>query len=357
MNSEHYLKSSIIPLFIVLLIIVVIMYGWNLYIKQSKEGFDITENITMNGPNNEIAIITPQNTIILTSLSGTNITYEYTSSSTSNGFNVKIFTNPTGDNAILILNFQGPVVAQISSPDTTTPLMFYPDISSGGDAQNTTPVTQSVAKNSSAVSDLNLLYASNGDIARIITGDETNLLIITSKDTGNVELYNMDTNIDSNINSKRFTGQNGHTAIYNSIDGADQLQVNYSSSNIVSFTSHQPSIVMDNKITGNNTRNNAADITPNIHNTITEPMSLPIPDDMYILKSSIVPPICPKCPQPIVQCDCNNNTDENNNNSSNNTNRQSGNNNNNNSNTTNPSSACSSYLPQNYSSNYSGAGM
>lgn len=281
------------------------------------------KNIVLYGPSNETATITNQNTVVTESLSGTKTTYTYKSISSSGVFSMKTFEDTNNNKAVVILNSSGPITLQIGNGNetNTAPIMYYPNSTTSPTKSSTvsTPASQN--------QDFNVFYSPQGDTARIINGNDTELLILTKKDTGDVEIFYMNP-ASSKSGSKQFIGPNSQVAIYKTENSTQNINVTYSNNTTVLFTlSNSPPPTSTSTSTSNNTTTSTTSQKTSQPEPMTTASTLyssdetqtvyPLnTDNRYILKSSIVPPVCPKCPQPIIQVnDSNNNNSQSKNNS------------------------------------------
>ena len=233
-----------------------------------------------------------------------------------------------------------------------------------------------------------IFYSSNGGTAKIIQTANNNMIIITNKNGTTKIYYNTD---NSGSNTSSYYGHNGGTAqIITDKHGAKSVEITsptggkivYNTSNEHIYISQDETVNQydaDNNTTGTdihattyhgphggqyNTISGPSGNTYSTYDSSAYYNSFPegvsrsqIPDgeeDLYILKSQIVPPVCPKCPQPIVQSTNNNNgsvsNSSGNNNSGNNSsgNNSSGNNSSGNNNSWSNSSGSSSSSSGNY---------
>ena len=184
-----------------------------------------------------------------------------------------------------------------------------------------------------------IYYGPNGGTARIIKTANEDTIVVTSTN-GQTDIYYIDNNSNNtNVSVSKYEGPNGSSAkmITNSdgkmaveITGPDGNKVVYTEDN----TSNQPSDEYDNvevntysgprggqaaSVTGpaGNTAGavqgpNGNTLSGNTYDSNSYYNSLPkgIPksqiydgeEDLYILKSEVVPPVCPMCPAPILKC-------------------------------------------------------
>ena len=171
-----------------------------------------------------------------------------------------------------------------------------------------------------------IFYGPNGGTAKVIKTLNNNTIVITNKN-GTTEIYH----IDSNSNDSNYYGPNGGSAklINNNgkqlveITGPNGSKIVYSSNNNNDYDNHQYNQyhLSDNNNSSNynqpdnanssnynqfdNNNNNQYDSSL-YYNSLPKGISRSqIPsgqEDLYILKSQVVPPVCPKCPNPIVKC-------------------------------------------------------
>lgn len=325
----------ILAAILTMLLILFPIYG-TCVCKNNKEG--LTNNtssstsppkpIVYYGPNNETAVVTAQNTLLITNLSGTQSVYAYKSTSTTNSVIANTYSDSDKNNAVVISTPQGVVAIQVSSGSSTTPSMYYPqnadtNSSTGTTTESMTNATEvtSPTKTSSSSSntEFNTFYASNGDIARLIGGENTEILVLTLKSSGDVIVFNIDAS-GNTATVKKFTGPNSQTATYSKGGTGTLVTLTSGSTQTVFFPTkpmgsstqpqtqmHTPTAPSSEKVpsaTASSSSIPATGISASSTSS-TQPPQTVYPtnqDNLYILKSSIVPPVCPTCPQPIVQC-------------------------------------------------------
>ena len=295
-------------------------------------------NVVLYGPDGGTAtIISDKNTVSVTTMSGSTTSYSYKSTTSTSTFSTKTYEDSTGNKAVVVSNASGPVVAQISTGTNTNPVMYYPnDEHSGGSDTKST-----VAQNT----EFNVFYAKNGNIARLISGDNTDLLVITQKSSGDVELFHMNPGSGPN---KQFFGPNGQVALYSTVDGKQQIELTNANQTSYVFSLSTTESSNSSSITksSNTTTSQPEPMTTSssLNNSSIQQSVYPTnQDDLYILKSSVVPPVCPKCPQPIIQCGDSSNDSKHKHDSKHKKNDS-------------EHKGCKS-KPYSYSTNYSGAGM
>jgi hypothetical protein len=187
-----------------------------------------------------------------------------------------------------------------------------------------------------------IFYGPNGGTARVIQTDNNSTIVITYKN-GITEIYyiknpNNSSSVDPTVNTYygpngssakmitsdngkkavSITGPNGSTVIYtedniqdattstntnNSDDNFDQSQYYDSNGGQSStYSSVDSSMNTMNPNTSNQSSMNANDYSNYLPPGIPKRMIPPGQEDLYILKSEVVPPVCPACPEPIVKC-------------------------------------------------------
>jgi len=193
-----------------------------------------------------------------------------------------------------------------------------------------------------------LFYGPNGGTARVIQTPTNNTIVITSQN-GTTDIYYIDNPPDSSTNTSTnntngtsntsnttmntYYGPNGASAtIVTDNSGKQMVEISTSSGNKIVYTQdnmyQSPTNDMnsDNDISNTNTTypsstssmNTSSMNTSSLSNQGTNydssayynslPQGVPrsqIPqgqEDLYILKTEVVPPVCPVCPPPIVQC-------------------------------------------------------
>jgi len=182
-----------------------------------------------------------------------------------------------------------------------------------------------------------IFYGPNGGTARVISTTNSGTLVTTSSN-GTTQIYYI--NKSTNPTSASYYGPNGGSAkIITDVNGKKAVKITmpdgttmlYNSDNINSQSSQDNSINQYNPstVTTGSDYNDAFTTAPYYGpngSQVTGPAgstyatydssayynSLPqgiprnmIPngqEDLYILKSQVVPPVCPICPEPIIEC-------------------------------------------------------
>ena len=291
------------------------------------------------GPNGATAIIETdsngQTTLVVTDQDSINTTY--TSSGTDiyvapNGATATIKTASNGSKAIQIKDSNGTVILTLTTNTNT------------GTSTATTSSGTVVSDNNydnynhyNGTSTPTIFYGPNGGTAKVIQTPDNNTIVITNKN-GTTEIYYIDKNAtDPSVSTyygpnggsaKMITDSNGKKAV--EITSPSGSKLVYTGDNVYTYNSQDDSINQydsHNNTTGADVNastyygpygGQATTITGPAGNTVatydsssyyaSQPPGIPrsqIPpgeEDLYILKSQVVPPVCPACPNPIVQC-------------------------------------------------------
>ena len=205
------------------------------------------------------------NTIVITYKNGTTDIY-YIDNDVNTG-NINTYYGPNGGSAKIITQSDGKQAVEITTPNGNK-ILYTED--------NTYVYSQDDTLNSY---DVDQYYGPNGGQATTISGPQGNTAGAVTTPNGNTYAG---TNYNSNMNTNQYYGPKGGQA--------------------TTVTGPQGNTVTSNGYTyaGTNYDSSA------YYNSL--PPGVPksqIPDgqeDLYILKSEVVPPVCPACPEPIVQC-------------------------------------------------------
>lgn len=301
-------------------------YSRNLMNINLKEGLD--EGVIYYGPNGSSAKLVTNSdgttTIQITKSDGTITTYTNTNTNTNtyygeNGYTATIKTNTSGTNTTYEIT--------IMDPNGNTETVYK---SNTGDIYTSTNISDSNVDNynhyNGTINPV-VYYGPNNSIAKIININGTNQIVVTNKDgSTNVYLINSDNQYNDATNVKVFYGQDGSSAQIVQKDGKQVVKVTTTDGDILYYYTDYNMVDVNNasgayggEITqvetasGNTyTQISTPYSTPNNINNINYndyynslPKGIPkrlIPkgqEDLYILKSQVVPPVCPVCPNPI----------------------------------------------------------
>ena len=315
-----------------------------------KEGLqNNTSSQQYTGPNGTTAQIQTgsngQNSLVITSSNGTTTTYTSTSSSATT------YTGPNGSTATVHKNSNGISIIQVKDQSGNDILTLTNNPNTG----ISTITTQNAiyVNNKSNYDNYDnydhynqasypvIFYGPNGGTARVIKTDNNNTIVITSSN-GTTQIYYVDKN-SGNPDYSAYYGPNGGSAkVVTGSNGKKAVEVTMPNGNKILYYSDdiyvqksQYSTInqysSDSNTTGSdyndafttstyygpnggkvNTVQGPAGNTYATYDNSAYTNSLPqgiprslIPpgqEDLYILKSEVVPPVCPACPTPIMQC-------------------------------------------------------
>jgi len=328
MNGEMFIVFAILLLGLILLTFL----GSSFW----KEGFETL----FTGPNGGSAVLTDNGDgtgiLTITSPSGKQTSYAKSTNSTDSNYYCS-----DGGSAAVSKDALGTTTVMVTSKDGTTTTYSFNDRTQGNaDSTTTTASTNAstnVSTNSSSTYDNynhydqssypTVFYGPDGGTARVIQTPSDNTIIVTNKN-GSTDIYYIDNNANTgNVSTYKYYGPNG---------GSAKMITDYNGKKAVEITGPSGSKVVytgDNVYTYNGEDNtiNQYDVNANTagsdYNTAYNPPPAPAParattqstyynslpagiprsmipagqEDLYILKSEVVPPVCPKCPDPIVQ--------------------------------------------------------
>jgi hypothetical protein len=230
--------------------------------------------------------------------------------------------------------FNAPVITPIARPSTSPPVV--PPHSHDDDDDDDRRHSYDNYNHYDGTSYASIYYGPNGSTARVVDTGNNNTLVITSKN-GTTDIYY----IDNNINRKAYFGPDGSSAkLVSDSRGRTAVQVtsptgrkiNYTEENTYTYSSN----IVDNFMgsmnrdssrsapgtsysdmynpvkpgtgSSNTSSTNSANLKYDPDSYLASlPNGIPKSDipfgqgDLYILKSQVVPPICPACPPSIVK--------------------------------------------------------
>lgn len=306
--------------------------------KEIMEGMENNSSQVYYGPNGASAQVqtdsSGNNSLAVTTSEGTTTTY------TSNGTSSNTYTGPNGATASVNRGSDGQMVVQVKDSSGNVVLTLTTNPNTG----NSTATTQNGTITNTNYDNYNhydgssyptIFYGPDGGTARVIKTPNNNSIVITNKN-GTTDIYYIDNN--ANVDKTTYYGPNGGSAslITDSsgnqavqIIGPNGSKVVYTGNNVYTNNSQDGTINQydaDNNTTGSDINastyygpygGQATTVSGPAGNTYSTydssayynslPQGIPasqIPsgqEDLYILKSQVVPPVCPKCPVPIVQ--------------------------------------------------------
>ena len=331
------MNGELLILFVILLLCLILYYI--LVGRGCIEGMESGQYYY--GPNGASAVVQTDsngnNTLVVTTSDGTTTTY------TSSGTSSNTYTTSNGATATVKQSSNGSSIVEIKDSNGNVVLNLTKNTNTG----NTTATTQNgttVSTNNydnynhySGTSYPTIFYGPDGGTARVIQTPNNNTIVITNKN-GTTEIYYIDKNAtDPNVSTyygpnggsaKMITDSNGKKAV--EITSPSGSKIVYTGDNVYTYDSQDDTINQydaSNNTTGADVNSStyygpyggqATTVTGPAGNTYSSydssayynslPPGIPrsqIPsgqEDLYILKSQVVPPVCPKCPDPIVQC-------------------------------------------------------
>jgi hypothetical protein len=298
---------------------------------------DSSSSTTYVANNGAKATITtgPKDTKILTVTNSDGSTNSYI---TSSGGDINTYYNSDGNGgtAILRTDNDGSAIITVTDSNGTTNVFTIQNGNINSRNSNTYSTNNFDNYNHfTGTSHASIYYGPNGGTAKIIDAGNGGTIVITNKD-GTTEIYYID-NDTTNSSITTYVGPNGGTAkIITDSNGKTVIEITGPNGKKIVFTEDNTYNNNTNNIDNNSHYNgynnvdvdsyygpaggSATTITGPRGNTIgatnssgiyndSLPAGIPrsqIPDgqeDLYILKSEIVPPVCPKCPDPILKCD------------------------------------------------------
>ena len=330
------MKGELLILFVILLLALILcsFLGGNC----GKEGMENGQ--TYYGPNGASAQLqtdsTGNNSLVVTTSDGTSTTYLKTNSD--------MYTGPNGATATVTQGTNGTAV-QVKDNSGNIVLTLTNNSNNG----NSTATTQNGTSANTSSTTTNYdnynhyngssypttFYGPDGGTARVIKTDNNNTIVITNKN-GTTDIYYIDSNGNNNVNTytgknggsaKMITDSNGNQAV--EITGPNGSKLVYTGDNAYTYNSQDDTINQydsNNNTTGTDV-NETTYYGPNggqattvtgpggntyasydssaYYNSLPQGVSrsqiLPGEEDLYILKSQVIIPVCPACPNPIVQ--------------------------------------------------------
>lgn len=316
------------------------------------EGFTNDSNsLTFTSSDGSNAVVSNyKSSASVTSNDGSSVSYTKTNTqngpygdsilyTSSNGGSAILTTGSTGVNVFKTKDANGSNQVNFTSTDSTATSSNNGSSTTNGSYSNNGPSTTNYDNYNhfDGSSYPTVFYGPNGATARVIQTGNNNTLVITNKN-GTTEIYYINKDV-SNTTVKSYYGPNGASAkIVTTSDGKQVVEITtqdgskiiYTGDNTNSTNNQDDTINQysaDTNTTGSDYNNafSASTYMNPISNLISGPSgntystydtsaytnSLPqgipksmIPsgqEDLYILKSQVVPPVCPVCPTPIVQ--------------------------------------------------------
>ena len=336
-----------------LMLFVILLLGLILCSFLGGKGFqEGMENGSYTGPNGSTAQVQTdsngKNSLVITNSDGTTSTYNPSELASNT------YTGPNEGTAQVTTGSNGNKVVQVTQKDGSVHTYTLSDTSSTPSSTTTSSTSSSTTPSSSTTSTTDydnydhysgtsmptIFYGPNGGTAKVIKTPNNNSIVITNKN-GTTEIYYIDNNT-SNATVTTYYGPNGGSAkIITDSSGKNAVQITtpngskivYTGENAYSYNSQDGTINQysaDSNTTGsdyNSAFSSNSYYGPNggqattvsgpagntyatydssaYYNSLPQGISKnqipPGDEDLYILKSQVVPPVCPKCPDQIVQ--------------------------------------------------------
>jgi hypothetical protein len=304
--------TIIIILIVILLVAFYFNSNFGLGMRQLLEPLE-NSSVTYYGPDGSHATVSTDSSenVTITIVDSNGNTNVYTKSPTNN----TLYIGPNGGTAQVVTDNDGKKTVVVNYPDGTTVIYYNENVNydygstdydnynhHSGEFENVT------------------FHGPNGGTAQVVKTPDENTVVITYKN-GITEIYYIDNN---NGDVETYTGPNGNTAkVVTTSNGKKAVEItlsngsklyyysgnayNYSNNNgnINNYDSYQPyDGVSATSYTGP-AGNSVSTVNRNeYYNSLPEGIYKnqipPGEEDKYILKSQVVPPVCPKCPD--VQC-------------------------------------------------------
>ena len=217
------------------------------------------------------------NYIVTTYKNGTTEIY-YISGDSSDNVNVNTYYGPNGASAKIVTDNDGKQALEITGPNNNK-ILYTED--------NT--YTYNSPDNNYNNYDTNQYYGPGGGSATTVTGPQGNTVGVVTGPNGNTYAgINYDNNYNG-VNTNQYYGPNGGSA-----------------STITGPRGNTAGVVTGpngNTYAGTNYNNNSNGYGNQYYNSLPSGVSRnqipPGQEDLYILKSEVVPPVCPACPTPV----------------------------------------------------------
>lgn len=349
------MKGELLILFVIILLALILccFLGTTYY---GREGMDnMSSGQVYYGPNGNSAQIQTdadgKSSLTVTNSDGSTSTYSAAGSPSETS---TTYSGPNGGTALVQMGSDGSTTLTVTQPNGTihTYKTMATDTTSST-SSTTMPTTSTTSTTSTTMPSTTydnydhyngtayptVFYGPNGGTARVIQTDNNGTLVTTSSNGTTQVYYISPSSTDPNVKSyygpnggsaKIVMDSNGKTAV--EVTLPDGTKVVYYSDNVSAQSSqdatmnqYNPETVSTgsdynsafssssfygpnggqlNTLTGPSGNTYAAYDSSAYYNSLPQgiPKSLipPGQEDLYILKSQIVPPVCPVCPEPVV---------------------------------------------------------
>jgi len=299
----------VIILIIILFLFLVLFLGTNFY-----EGY-------VNMPSTKQSSTTPSSTTSSSTTPSSTTSSSTTPSSTTSKINItsKVFYGTNGTQATVITDDNNNIDSIVVVNPTTGTSVFIPNNNNNNNDQtnnqtNNQTNSQITTQSNTYTLTSNTYIDQNGNKAKIVKNNNGDTIIkINYK--GNMVIFT------NNLPNGGYTNNDYNNSNYsnysNSMNDSSSSTPNSSSNNIDKYTSYTSdnnnNNVDDNNITNITPNNNSKPLITNYDSSSyynsKQGFNNGIPaseipkgsEDLYILKSQIVPPVCPVCPSPIIK--------------------------------------------------------
>ena len=329
------MNGEILLLFVILLLALILCtyLGGDNCITPMFEGMTSNSSSTIymadNGSSARIST-GPNGTKVITVTTSDGSTNSY---STSSGGDINTYyaSNGNGGTAVLTTDSNGSAILTVTNSNGSKTIFTVQTDNTNSNTYSTNSFDN--YNHFTGTSHASIYYGPDGGTAKIIDAGNGNTIVITHKD-GTTEIYYIDN--DNQSSTSTYVGPNGGTAkIIKASSGKTAVEITGPNGNKIVYTedntynnttsnidqnSHYSGYNKDTSNFFGSTDKNTAVTATSLNSSGTYDNSLPpgiprnqIPagqEDLYILKSQVVPAVCPKCPDPIVKCDSNNGNGE-----------------------------------------------
>ena len=330
------MKSDVFFLFLFVIILLGVVISIFLSQPKYREGMEnstieftsetgATASLTINS--HGVSIITFTNT------DGIQTTYTHNAQSDNmNDIKTTTYIGENGGKAILIEGTNGMYMLEIIAPNGKLIVSFASSTSNKqkkktNKTSSTSPSSFDNYNHYSGISYPTTFYGPNGGTARVVENGNGSTVVITNKN-GSTDIYYIKNPVSSSIindptihtyygpngtsakvvtdsNGKKrvvIAAPNGNTIVY-SEDNIMESQDTTTGIETSQYTSSTPT---SSSLSASSyppaTSANNTDYSSYLPPGIPKRMIPPGQEDLYILKSEVVPPVCPACPEPIIQC-------------------------------------------------------
>lgn len=188
--------------------------------------------------------------------------------------------------------------AQVHNKDDLAKLQETISNRSGSDSTNT---------GSNIIQSGTSLYGPNGEICQVLVEEKNKQYLEVRDSITKPPVY-----YHSTFNKSGFTGPNGSSAeVYLGVDNQPRISITDAAGNTKVFSIDGTHANSTNNSNYNPVANTGSPMGSNNYNSVYStslpggiPSSQIVPgkEDLYILKTQVVPPVCPACPQPSLDC-------------------------------------------------------